>query len=357
MGDDEMKAIRHNKPFISGLEAKNVNKVLQGGMLAMGPEVVKFENNLKKHSGKKYAVAISNGTFALHLSLLAVGVTKGDEVVLPSFAPSDLLNALNYVGAKPVLVDVQRNGFNLDIEEVFKKVNKKTKAIVVPHMFGIPAQIEKLKKLNIPVINDSAQSIGAKYKGKKIESYGDITVLSFYASKLLTTGQGGMILTDNKIYYHKVLDLIDYNGPLKYKTRFNYPMTAVAAAIGNAQFAKLDKFIARRKAIAKKYQSILEKKGINFYPEIGNGEANYYRFILKFESELKRNEAKNMFKRELITTIVPLNKYEILHSCLNLPDKDFPFSTEMARTTLSIPVYPALKNEEVKRIGKVLMSL
>ncbi len=338
-------------------EVNTLKKVVQSGWIIEGQEVRKFEKSLSKRLGFKYAKAVNSGTAALHISLLALGVGKGDEVIVPSYTVGDVLNAINYTQATPVLVDIAPNSFNLDTKLTKRKLTKKTKAIIVPHMFGMAAEIDDLEKMKIPLINDSAQSLGTIYKKRPIESFGDLTILSFFATKILATGQGGMVLTNNKNFFEFISDLINYNGRDNYKTRYNYPMTDLASSIGNTQFKKLDSFLKRRKQIGKKYQNALREKNVNFFPLINDVESNYFRFILKFESEKERKAVQRKFKDSFITTIVPLNDYELLHNSLKLNRRDFNYSEEMAKTSLSIPIYPALKNSEVERIVNVLRRL
>lgn len=352
-----MKMISHNKPWLGKEEARALGKVVKSEWIIEGSEVKKFEKKLSEMLGLRYAVALTSGTAGVHLSLLALGIGKNDEVILPTYTVSDVLNAINYTGAKAVLVDIGLDSFNLDPIQVAKKITKKTKAIIVPHMLGETARIDELEKFGIPIINDSAQALGTIYKQKPVAFYGDLSVLSFYATKIATTGQGGMVLARSKKYYEFIKDRINYNGRDNYRVRFNYPMTDIAASLGNIQIEKLDMFLKRRREIGKKYQEALENKKIHFYPDEGNVNSNYYRFVLKFESKNLRDNAKKLFEKNGISTIVPLNNYELLHRCLGLDEKNFPNSEKMADTTLSVPIYPALKDSEVERIIKVLNLL
>lgn len=352
-----MNTIKHNKPLVGGLEAKAINHVMKSEWIIGDSEVKKFEKSIARMNKFKYAVAVNSGTAAIHLALLSLGIKKSDEVILSAFTVADPLNAINYTGAKTVLVDVQKNSFDINIEEVKKKITKNTKAIIVPHMLGSFAKIEELENLGIPIINDCAQSIGGIYKGKPIGSYGDLTIFSFYATKLITTGQGGMVLTNNKKRAKLMRDTIDYNGRTNYKVRFNYPMTDMSAAMGNVQLKKLDSFIKIRREIGARYQEAIKGKEISFFPNYKEDYSNYYRFVLKFKSQKKRTEAKKIFIKNKITAIVPIKEYELLYNCIGENKKDYPNSLEMANTCLSIPIYPALNETEIKRIIEVLKSL
>lgn len=352
-----MNIIAHNKLLLDQDEISALEKVVRSGWIIGGPQVKKFEETLSEMHNLKYGVAVNSGTAAIHLSLLALEITKGDEVILPTYAPSDLLNAINYTGATPVIVDIELDSPNMDPKNVEKKISKKTKAILVPHIFGVPAKIRELERFGIPIINDSAQSLGTTYLGKPVGSYGDLVILSFYATKLITTGQGGMVLTNNKRYQDFVRDIIDYNGRDSYKVRFNYPLTDLAAACGNIQLKKLDYFLKRRKEIGKKYYQALKNKKVKFWPVPNDNDSNYYRFVLKFERKNEREQAKKLFEKNRISTIIPINEYELLHNCLGLPKSDYPIAQDACLTTLSIPIYPALKDSEVEKVMETLKDL
>ncbi len=352
-----MNIIKHNKPLLGKDELNAVDEVIKSEWIIADSQVKKFEKSIARMNKFKYAVALNSGTAAIHLALLSLGVKNSDEVILSAFTVADPLNAINYTGAKTVLVDVEKNSFDIDVEQIKRKITNKTKAIIVPHMLGSFAKIEELENLGIPIINDCAQSIGGIYKGKPIGSYGDLTIFSFYATKLITTGQGGMVLTNNKRRAKFMRDTIDYNGRKNYKVRFNYPMTDLSAAVGNVQFKKLDSFIKRRREIGLIYQDAIKDKNISFFPNYKVDYSNYYRFVLKFTSRKKRDDAKKLFIKNRITAIVPIKEYELLYNCISENKKDYPNSLEMAKTCLSVPIYPALEEEEIKRIVEVLESL
>lgn len=352
-----MKTIKHNKPLVGIEEAKAINNVIKSDWIIGNSQVRKFEKSVARMNKFKYAVAVNSGTAAIHLALLSLGIKESDEVILSAFTVADPLNAINYIGAKTVLVDVEKDSFDMDIEEVKRKITKKTKAIIVPHMLGSFAKIEELENLGIPIINDCAQSLGGIYKNQPIGSYGDLTIFSFYATKVITTGQGGMILTNNKNRAEFLKDIIDYNGRTNYRVRFNYPMTDISAALGNVQLKKLDGFIKKRREIGFRYQEAIKEKKISFYPNYKDNNSNYYRFVLKFNSNKKRTDARKIFIKNKITAIVPIKEYELLYNCLSENKNDYPNSFEMANACLSIPIYPALKEAEIKRIVKALKSL
>jgi len=350
-----MKKISHNKPCLDEKEIKAVAKVLKSNWLIPGIEVEKLENNVKKLVGTKYAVATSSGISAVHLSLIALGVGAGDEVILPTYTFAGLLNPINYIGAIPVLVDIEKNGFNIDPSQIKNKLTDKTKAIIVPHTFGLPAKIDKIKKFKIPVIEDCAHALGSYVGGQPLGSFGDLSIFSFYATKMIACGQGGMVVTNNKRYFDIIDDLIHYDQRQDYKVRYNYQLTDVAASIGNAQFAKLSFFIERRRKIALRYIETLEKiKNLQFWPKRQDQNLNYYRFIIKFDQKETRDEFKSQLDKNGISSIVPIENYQLLHHYLKLDKRQFPNAESLSQTTLSLPVHPNLTELEVEKIVKTL---
>ena len=218
--------------------------------MVQGKKVLEFEAKVSRYLGVKAGVAVNSGTSALHLALLALNIGPGDEVMVPSFVCSALLNAVSYTGASARIVDVKADDFNISPVEVKKKLNKKVKAIIVPHMFGYPADLKELLSFGVPVIEDCAQSIGADYRGRKAGSFGVLSICSFYATKVMTTGEGGMVLSNQTKILDRIRDLRQYDHALNFQTRYNYKMTDFQAALGLSQLQRLPEFIKRRKQIA-----------------------------------------------------------------------------------------------------------
>jgi len=350
-----MKQILHNKPTIGKEEIKAAQRVLVSGWLAQGKEVEKFEEEFSKFLGfdKGHAAAVSSGTAALYVALVALGVKSGDEVITPTYVCSAILNAIFMAQAKPVLVDVNQEDFNISFEETKKKITKRTKAIIVPHIFGLPADIDKFTKLKIPIVEDCAQAIGAKFKGQYVGTFGKAAIFSFYASKMMTTGYGGMIFSKDKNFIEKVKDFREFDCRKDYKPRFNFQMSDLQAAIGSAQLKKLPKFLARRKGIAEKYYQALPPDMVwpKSIPE--NKRPNFYRFLIKTQ---KSKALMNVLKKNGVKTIVPIEGFELLHRYLKQSSSDFPISENIAKTTLSLPIYPSLAIPDTEKISKIVLK-
>lgn len=349
-----MKIILHNQPTVGKEELDAVARTIRRKWLLAGPEVEKFEKSIATFAHKKYALAVNSGSAALHLCLILLGVKPNDEVIIPTYTNAALLNVIHYQGAKPVVVDIEKDGFNINPEDVKKKITKKTKAVIVPHTFGFPAKIHEITKLGIPVIEDAAQALGSMYQNKPLGSFEDLSVFSFYTTKMLATGQGGIVMTNDKAKYHKLKDLINYDGRDNYIVRYNYQMTDIAASIGNAQFKKLPSFIKRRKQIATAYQKLLDEKNIPYWPKKGQANVNHYRFVVKFPDRKTRKSVQQKLARKGITTIPPFENYQQLHNILRLPKNEFPNAENISHTTLSLPIFPGLTEDDVAQVISAL---
>jgi len=335
--------IPHSRPTISKEDVNSVADNLISGQIASGKETALFEKEMSEYIGLLGGVATNSGTNALHLALKAIGIKPGDEVVLPSYVCASVLSAVNYTGATPVLADIESNGYNISPESAGKKISKKTKAILVPHMFGTPANLDKLLALGVPIIEDCAQSVGSEYNGKKAGSFGDVSVFSFYATKLITTGQGGMVLTNSPKLLENLANLTKYDELEEYRIAHNYELTDFSAALGRNQLKQLGAFIKKRNEIAKIYDAAFEKTG-----KIGrlSKEGICFRYVVevdnpdRFIGAMKKygvNCAKPVFK--------PLHQYFGLSKA-----QEFPNTERAMNRAVSIPIYPSLTEPEIMQV-------
>lgn len=349
------KIIQHNKPSFGREEISALAKVISKGWIAQGEEVFKFESEFSRYLGGRdgQAAAVSSGTAALYLSLYGLNIKNDDEVIVPTYTCSAVLNAIFMIGAKPIIVDINKEDLNISYSETIKKINKKTKAVITTHTFGYPADLDKFINLGVPLIEDCAQALGAGWKGKPVGSFGQIAVFSFYASKVITTGYGGMVYSKNKSLINKIRDYREFDCRRDYKPRFNFQMSDSQAALGREQLKKLQGFLKRRRQIAAVYKKILLED--KYWPIESEGRRpNCYRFLLRTS---KVKAVKNFLMKRGIKTIVPIETYELLHRYLKQSPKNFPVSEKIAKTTLSLPVFPALLTEEVNMIKHALLKI
>lgn len=336
--------ISHSKPTLDADDCRSVMDVLKSGHLVQGEQVAGFEDALSSFTGVRNGVAVSSGTAALHLSLIALGTGEGDEVIIPSYVCCALLNAVMYVSAVPVIADIDRSTFNIDVDDLKKRITKRTKAIIVPHMFGLPAEIDEIVSLGIPVIEDCAQSIGAKYQGRYTGSFGVCSIFSFYATKMLATGEGGMILSDDDRLAGVARNLRDYDEKDGYSVRYNYKMTDMQAALGISQLKKLPSFIERRKKIAGLYNKNLRDISFPVASALEGREHIYYRYVLSLDDS-------SGFMKEMLKLEIECKRpvFKPLHEYLGL--SEYPVTQEAMNRAVSVPLYPSLKDEEARKIA------
>ena len=343
--------IAHSRPTLLENDFTSALKVLKSGHIAQGNQVAEFEESMATFLSMKGGVATCSGTSALHLSLLALGIKEGDEVVVPSYVCLAPLNAINYVRATPVLVDINPSTFNLSIRKLKKRVTKNTRAIIVPHLFGLPAEINEILSLGVPVIEDAAQALGGIHKEKKVGSFGLLSVFSFYATKVITTGEGGMLLSNSEDLLEKVRDLRDYDKKKDYRLRYNYKMTDLQAALGISQLNELPMFLKRRKDIAYQYSSALKEYPVILPTEHPYSTHIYYRYVVQVEGNV--SNYIGLMQKEGIYCDRPV--YRPLHHYLGT---DHCRETDRVwNTALSIPIYPSLNDGDVERVIQALKDI
>lgn len=342
--------IVHSKPSLDQSDYAEVLRVLESGLIAQGSEVRKFEDSMASTVGVKYAAAVNSGTAALHLALAALGVGRGDEVVIPSYACSALLYAVRRLDAVPIPADIDPETYNIDPSDLRHKLTKKTKCIIVPHMFGLPADMEPILSSGIPVVEDCALAVGSRYGKKPAGSMGVLSVFSFYATKMLTTGEGGMVLSNDSALIETVKDLREYDGKDYDRTvRYNCKLTDFQAALGISQLKKLPFFIEKRKRIAAVYTQALAGAGLPT-PVVPKGRDHvFYRYVIPDISP----GCGAWLQEQGIECRKPV--FNPLHCQLGLTG--FPNSQSAWERSVSIPIYPALKDEEVAYIAAKLHEM
>ncbi len=271
-----------NEPLLNGNEKKYLAECIDSGWISSeGPFVTELENKFANRIGRKYGVAVANGSVALDASIVALGIGVGDEVIMPTFTIISCASAIVRAGATPVLVDVDLDNWNMCTDEIESKISCRTKAIMVVHIYGLPVDmdpiIELVKKYDLLLIEDAAEVIGQEYKGKICGSFGNVSTFSFYPNKHITTGEGGMILTDDVKVAQKCRELrnLSFIPPRRFiheELGWNFRMTNLQAALGVAQLERLDEFIEKKRQIGEWYNSLLD--GINGL-KLPLGEVHY----------------------------------------------------------------------------------
>jgi len=342
-------AIPHSKPTLGPEEIKAASEVISSGYVAEGAAVQKFEQSFADYLNIRHAVATNSGTSALHLVLLALDVGPGDEVIIPSYVCCALLNAVNYTGATPILADICPDTYNIDAADVKKCLSNRTRAIIIPHLFGLAADLDSLLALGVPLIEDCAQAVGSEYAQCPVGTFGVAAIFSFYATKVITTGEGGMVVSSSQDIADKIRDLKTYDQKDGYKIRFNYKMADIQAALGLAQLESLETFIRRRRAIAKHYTRSFKALGLNLPPD-DSGHI-FFRYVLG----LKTNSSSwiQALARQGIGCDRPV--FMPLHR--QMKRKGCPASEKAWKNSLSIPIYPSLTDEHVTNVIDAILNI
>jgi perosamine synthetase len=350
------------KPMIGKEEIEAVNRILESGMLTQGKEVEAFEKEFATYIGVKNAVAVANGTAALDLALKALGIKEGDEVITTPFTFIATANAILYQRARPVFADIDPSTYNLDPNAVLESITPKTKAIIVVHLYGQPCDMDAFLQIaedhRLLLIEDCAQAHGAEFRGEKVGKFGDASVFSFYPTKNMTTGEGGMVVTDRDEVAEKVRMLRDHGQSSKYvheELGYNLRMTNIAAAIGRVQLRKLDLFNEKRTRNARKMIEGLKNLKSIVLPFVDSRVKHVFnQFVVRVE---ERDYVAKRLSEMGIATAVHYPKpvhHQPLYRKLGYPEEICPNAIEASKKVLSLPVHPALSDADVERIIRAL---
>ena len=362
-----------NEPVISLQAKKNVLQALNTGWLSSaGPFVKEFESNFAKYLGVKQAIAVTNGTAAIHVALLALGIGKGDEVIVPAFTMAASWMAVMYTGATPVFVDCEADTYNINPKLIFQKITSRTKAIMPVHIYGHPADMKEIlkiaKKHKLFVIEDAAEAHGAKYKGKKCGTLGHINCFSFYANKIVTTGEGGMVVTDDDRLAGQVRKYMDlYHSDQKRfiheKLGFNYRLTNLQAAVGVGELANIEKYIAKKQRMAQMYRKNLSRVPGLILPVSRPGVRNvYWMYGIRVEPEifgLDKDTLRLRLKEQGIDTrdffYSPADQPAL--KSLKLKASEYPVTEMIARTGFYLPSGLAITASQINRVCRIIRNI
>lgn len=351
------------QPSLSGNEKKYLNECIDTSWISSkGHFVNDFENAFKEYIGTKYATGVCNGTVAIQVAIKALGLTNEDEVICPTFTYIASANPITEAGSKVIFVDSLADSWQMDPEDVERKITSKTKAIMVVHLYGHPCDMDRImniaQKHNLYVIEDCAEAIGSEYDNKKVGSFGDIACFSFFGNKTITCGEGGMVLTNSE-YLHERICKIKGQGLAKYREYwhdtlgFNYRMTNIQAAIGLAQFEQIDKFIDKKRKIASWYKEFLKDLSVKFHNEIGNVKHTYWMNSILVENIEERDLLREFLKEQGIETrptFYPLHTMPIYSKKY----EKHTVAEDIALRGINLPSYPELEESDIKNICEVI---
>ncbi len=361
------------RPMIEKGELEEVIDTLKSGWIAMGPKTHKFEELFKEYIGSKHAIAVNSCTAALHLSLAVFRISKGDEVITTPFTFTSTVNVILHQGAKPVFVDIDKETYTIDPDEIEMKISDKTKAIIPVHYAGHPCEMDKILKIaksyGLVVIEDAAHALGASYRGKKIGTIGKVTCFSFYATKNITTGEGGMVTTDDDEIAGKMKILrlhgISKDAWKRYSSEgawyyevlypgYKYNMTDIQAAIGIHQLKRLEKMQKRREEIAKMYNEAFENIPGIITPTVRDYVHHAWHLypILVDLNKLRidRNKIIEALRAENIGVsvhFIPIHLHPFYRENFGFRYGDFPNTEYVYEREISLPIYPKMTNKDV----------
>jgi len=359
-----------NVPLLGKEEKEAVMKVLDSGMLTQkagrGPMVSEFERKFANYVKVKHAIATNSGTAALHAALLALNLKPSDQVIVPTFTFVATASVVLHVGAKPVFVDIDPEIYAMDPLEVKKKITPNTKAIIPVHLFGHPADMDALKDLtkarNIKIIEDACQAHGATYKGQQVGSVGDLACFSFYPSKNMTTGEGGMVTTNDEDIAEAVRAIINHGEKEAYQTvrlGHNFRMPEVSAAIGTVQIDKLPKFVEQRRANVAQLTELIKDNPHLQLPVVRSwAEHCWYLFTIRIPKE-KSPTTRNAVVKQLhdagigaaVYYETPIHLLPYYKTNFHFTE-GFPKTEKAAQEVLSLPVHPGLTSADLTLIGE-----
>lgn len=372
-----------HKPFISEEEINEMVDTLRSGWLSMGPKTIKFEEEFTKYIGAKKSVAVNSWTAAGHLTLEAFGIEKGDEVIVPTMTFPATAEIVCYFGAKPVIVDVEEDTLNISLKEIEKAITPKTKAIIPVHYGGQPCDLDEIQEIanhyKLKVLEDAAHSLPATYKGKKIGTISDVTCFSFYATKTLSTGEGGMICTNNEEIAERcaIMRLHGINrdawkryseaGSWYYEVvapGFKYNFTDLQASLGIPQLKKVDAMWQSRQSIAHRYNQALKDLDLITLPTIKNDrESSWHLYPIRLNLEmLTKNRAQIIEELKKLNIgvgvhFMPVHQHLYYSETFNLDDKNFPVASSSFPRLMSLPIYPGMSDQSVEKVINTLTDL
>lgn len=360
-----MNRIPVYQPELSGNEKKYVNECLDTAWISsQGEFVKKFENQFATYIGIDHAVAVSNGTVALHLALLALGISEEDEVIVPTFTYIASVNAITYTGATPVFVDSLESNWQVSPEDIKKKITAKTKAIMVVHLYGHPCDMHAIMKIakenDLFVVEDCAEAFGSKIGEQHVGTFGDVSTFSFYGNKTITCGEGGMVVTNDDTLNDRMLHLKG-QGLAQHRqywhdiVGYNYRMTNICAAIGLAQLEQADIFIAKKRQVAKWYQEFLQDTPVTFHEEMEGVTHSYWMCSIL----LPKSEQRDLLREELDKNGVETRPLFYPVHTMPMYAKQYQrhaVAENLGWRGMNLPSWPGLTKEDVKRICSIIIG-
>lgn len=356
------------EPVLSGNELAYVTDCIRSGWVSsIGEYVTRFESDFARFCSAKHGIATSNGTTALHLALVVLGIGPGDQVIVPTLTFIATANAVAYTGATPIFADSEPNTWNLDPNDVARKITSHTRAIIPVHIYGHPADMDAINAIasqhRLAVVEDAAEAHGAEYKGQRVGALGRIAAFSFYGNKIITTGEGGMLTTDDDGLAEKAYWLRDHGmSPTRRYWHpvigYNYRLTNLQAALGVAQMERVEEFIARKRALAALYSELLkDTPGLSLPPEEPWAKSVYWMFSVLVGDDfgVARDELMARLKAQGIDSRPFFNPIHIMPPYAT--GQTLPVAERLARQGINLPSSTALTDDDVRRVCRAIREM
>lgn len=355
------------EPSLGKEELENIIEAVKSGWVSSkGDFILQFEEKLARYLNVRFSVCTCSGTTALHLALATLGIAKGDEVIVPTLTFIATANAVKYTGAKPVFVDSNPNYWCMDPKKIEEKINERTKAIIAVHLYGHPCEMDTISKIakkhGLYIVEDCAEALGAEYKCRKVGTFGDISCFSFYGNKIITTGEGGMCLTNNEELATKMRILRDHGMDPKRRywheaIGFNYRMTNLQAAIGVAQMDRLNKFVEKKRTIAGTYNSLLEDvKGLVLPPEKSWAKNVHWMYSMLVKNSFRMSRDQ-LIKKLAESDIESRPFFYPIHTLPPYDEREKLWvAEELSKEGINLPSSVKLSEEDIEKITKVICS-
>lgn len=362
-----------SRPDITEAEIEAVSDVLRTPNLSLGPKLPAFEKAFCEYIGRKHAVAVNSGTSGLFLCLSAMGIGPGDEVITTPFTFIATSNVILMVGAKPVFVDIDPVTLNLDAAQIEKAITPRTKAIIPVEVFGSPAGFDAIcdiaRRHNLKIVEDSCEGLGSLLNGKKTGTFGDMCVFAFYPNKQMTTGEGGMILTDNKQWADLCVSLRSQGrgsggGWLAHeRLGYNYRLSDINCALGIVQLSRIEEFVEKRRAVAKMYKQLLEGENRIIVPTEPAGiRMSWFVFVIQLQKHYSQQQRNTLLQKLVERGIQVSNYFPPVHlqpfmiEQFGYKSGDFPQTESVSQRTVALPFHNNLTAEEVKLVCRELKT-
>ena len=378
------KLLPYGHQWIDEEDIKAVSEVLRSDWITQGSKVAEFEKEFASYVGAHYAVAVNSGTAALHAACFAAQIEKGDEVITTPITFAASANCVLYQGGTPVFADIDTDTLNIDPEEIKKKITKKTKALIPVDFTGLPVDLKEIQEIarqnNLIIIEDASHALGATYKDNKIGSISDMTIFSFHPVKHITTGEGGMITTNNKKYYERLKifrthgitkekdRLLNYDGPWYYEMQelgYNYRLTDFQCALGLSQLKKIDRIIQRRREIAKKYNCEFKDIPEIKIPQISQADSNpsWHIYIIQVNLEKLKEGRREIFEALRAENIgvnvhyIPVHLQPYYQKIFGYHLGDFPRAEDYYSRAITLPIFPKMSDRDVDDVIKAVKKM